>query len=96
VRPPQRRTCCCPAALLAARLPHRPGRCAAEKPLRPAPSAAGAPPSNATFFCDSTSSFCYSLLTPLLSQPAAKARCVQMSGQLAAWTDAVKQMEAER
>jgi hypothetical protein len=57
---------------------------------------AGAPPSNATFFCDAASSSCYSLLTPLLSQTAAKARCAQMSGQLASWDHAAKQMEAER
>jgi hypothetical protein len=57
---------------------------------------AGGPGANATFFCDGTSTFCYSLITAAISQPDAKARCNRMGGQLAAWADGVRQLDVER
>ena len=57
---------------------------------------AGAPAATSTFFCDATSTTCYTLITTTLSQAAAKARCSQMGGNLAAWTSPERQFEAER
>jgi hypothetical protein len=57
---------------------------------------AGAPAATNTFFCDATSTTCYTLVTTMLSQTAGKARCSQLGGQLVAWTTPEKQFEAER
>jgi hypothetical protein len=62
----------------------------------PPTSAAGAPRTSATFFCDGTSTYCYSYVSTAMARADAAARCTQMGGLLAAWTSGAKQLEAER
>ena len=60
-----------------------------------APSIAGAPNANASFFCDAGSGQCFAYVTAPMSQPNASAFCAKQGGSLVAYTSASKQLMVE-
>jgi hypothetical protein len=56
---------------------------------------AGAPPSNATFFCDRSARWCYSVLQAPQSQSGARSACQAASGDLVRYDSADRQLAVE-
>ncbi len=59
------------------------------------PSAPGAPPSNATFFCEPSSGLCYAYLSRQASWERQRAACRVLGGDLVKWDSPDKQLAAE-
>jgi hypothetical protein len=56
---------------------------------------AGAPPANATFFCEPASNLCYSYLTRPATWVRSRDACRALGGDLAKWDAPDKQLAAE-